>query len=445
MTTLQSVQIAMELWAAVFCVIAAFSVFVTRRYDLKAADALLGLLTFAFILNISDAGAYFFRGNTSTLGFFMVRITNFLTFACAYGFMYFGIRYFHHAVIKRNGSINHSARRFMFVISGCGFALLLLAQAIPFYYTFDEQNRYYRLSLYPVSMIAPCIVMLLLFVLVIRNMSRFSPMEKISFILFSLFPFISVLLQIGFYGISISTLTVTITIFFFFAMYLSEYADAMVEREREMTKERLTLYSAQIQPHFIYNSLATLRSFLTDGSEARELLDHFTRFLRGSADLLTEAECVPATREFKMVTDYLAVEERRFQNQVRVVLELEDTDFSLPPFTVQTLVENAITHGIRRNENGKGTLTLRSNTKAGVHTIDVLDDGAGFDVDAVLFSENGFDEDEDRHTGLKFLQKRLAYMCNGELEVISTPGEGTRARVKIPCGKIEDKRSDELQ
>lgn len=422
----------MELWAAVFCVIAAFSVFVTRRYDLKAADALLGLLTFAFILNISDAGAYFFRGNTSTLGFFMVRITNFLTFACAYGFLIFGIRYFHHAVIKRNGSINLPARRLMFVISGVGFALLLLAQFIPLYYTFDEQNRYYRLPLYPVSMVAPGAVMILLFVLVVRNLNRFQTLEKISFTLFSLLPLVSVVLQVLFYGISISTLTSTISIFFFFAMYLSEYADEMVKREREMTKERLTLYRAQIQPHFIYNALTTLRSFLPDGSEARELLDHFTRFLRGSADLLTEAECIPAEREFKMVQDYLAVEERRFRDQVRVVLDLEDTAFLLPPFTVQTLVENAIAHGIRRRKDGKGTLTLNSKEEDGFHVIDVIDDGVGFDVEEAMSVENKFDKDGSRHTGLAFLKMRLAYMCDGELVVGSKPGEGSHIRVKIP-------------
>lgn len=432
MTNLQAAQIAIELFGAVFCLIAAFIVFATRQYDRKGALIMTALFLNNVILCVSEAGAYFFRGNTTRTGYYMVRITNYVVFFLGYVLVWLGALYIDHAIKKRGGTVIPHLANAIHTLCAIGVIALTVSRFFPFYYSFDANNRYYRLSSYPPLVVLPLIVLMLLFIRVLRHRKRFHPIERFAFLVFIFFPVFSLVLTIFFYGFSFSTVTNTIAIFLFFAAYEAEYAEAMVDREREMAEERLSLYQSQIQPHFIYNSLTTLRSYLPKGSEARELLDHFTRFLRGSADMLTEAECVEAAREFQMVTDYLAVEERRFGDQLKVMIDLQDDAFKIPPFTIQALVENAIRHGIRERDDGVGTLTLRSYRGNDMHVIEVVDDGVGFDVEKVLAMEGVKDADGRRHTGLSHLRKRLSYMCDGVLEIESVPGTGSCMRVRIP-------------
>lgn len=142
--------------------------------------------------------------------------------------------------------------------------------------------------------------------------------------------------------------------------------------------------------------------------------------------------------------NYLYMVRERFGEKIKMDMNVKDQDFFLPAFTVQTLVENAINHGIRKKETGRGTLTIKIYQTEAEHVIEVIDDGAGFDIDA--YSEggdgingslstagNGGGEDGKRqHIGLANLKKRLELMCNGKLMIESTIGEGTTARVVIP-------------
>lgn len=212
-----------------------------------------------------------------------------------------------------------------------------------------------------------------------------------------------------------------------YCMYLTITGRVMAENER--LKTEMQLYHSRIQPHFIYNSLSMIRSLITKDTEAKEALDQFTRFLRGSVDMLAEEECVRAEREFDTVESYLYMERRRFGDKLTIHTDLQDKGFLVPAFSVQVLVENAIKHGIRRTKDGSGTLTVRSFETEGEHMIEVVDDGAGFDVGAL--SEQS-DNSGFKHIGLDNLKKRLELMCDGSLEIESTIGEGTIVRVHIP-------------
>ena len=81
------------------------------------------------------------------------------------------------------------------------------------------------------------------------------------------------------------------------------------EHEEDLkAQQRIKTMVSQIQPHFIYNSLTAIRATLDEPDKARELINHFSRFLRGSIDLLEEAECIPAERELETVDHYLFME-----------------------------------------------------------------------------------------------------------------------------------------
>lgn len=205
-----------------------------------------------------------------------------------------------------------------------------------------------------------------------------------------------------------------------------------------MTQQRIKTMISQIQPHFIYNSLNVIGSYLDEPQKAENALENFTGFLRGSIDLLNSEECIAAAQEFKTVEHFLYLEKERFGDKLNVVMDIKDTDFYLPSFTVQTLVENAISHGIRRNKAGRGTLILKSYKEKKMHVIEVQDDGVGFPkkIDwndgPEVWNSIRDNTDDHSHIGLANLSERLDFMCNAGIRIKSTPGQGTIVKVIIP-------------
>ena len=101
--------------------------------------------------------------------------------------------------------------------------------------------------------------------------------------------------------------------------------------------------------------------------------------------------------------------------------DFEVVDFSIPPLTVHPLVENAIKHGLTK-PGKKGIVCLLTREEEGFYRIEVMDDGVGF-VPEELDKENSI--------GIRNIRYRLEHMANAELRIDSTPGEGTRAVIRI--------------
>jgi sensor histidine kinase YesM len=202
------------------------------------------------------------------------------------------------------------------------------------------------------------------------------------------------------------------------------YYQQKLENEELKTK----ILIAQIKPHFIYNCLTVIRSFLDEPEKAEDALNHYAGFLRGSVDLLEETECIRADREFHTVDNYLYMQKQRFEDQLTVVTEYQDVSFFLPAFSVQILVENAVDHGIRGTPDGCGTVSIRSYEKDGFHVIEVEDDGVGMPTE----NRNPTSPDDRLHVGLRNIEKRLKLMCGGTLSIESEEGKGTKATIRIP-------------
>lgn len=206
------------------------------------------------------------------------------------------------------------------------------------------------------------------------------------------------------------------------------------EHEKDMMAgQRMKIMMSQMQPHFIYNSLTVIKAYLDEPQKAEEALDNFAGFLRGSIDLLASMECIEVKKEFETVNHFLYLEKERFGDKLSIEYDITDTNYKLPAFTIQALVENAISHGIRGNKGGKGTLVIKCYRKDGTHRIEVQDDGVGFHADTAMRDYDDTDlTGKHMHIGLKNVRDRLEYMCGGELCILSRPGKGTIAYVKIP-------------
>ena len=193
--------------------------------------------------------------------------------------------------------------------------------------------------------------------------------------------------------------------------------------EAELKESRISIMLSQIQPHFIYNTLGTIeRMCLKDSKKAFELVRNFSLYLRGNFSKLDSVTPIRFADELQHVEYYVSIEKVRFPDMC-IEYSLETTDFVLPALTVQPLVENAIKHGLMRLEKG-GSVIIRTYETQTHFCVEVKDDGVGFDTNLPV--------DEKKHVGIHNIRGRLKAMVNGELNIESAPGAGTKATIMIP-------------
>ena len=113
----------------------------------------------------------------------------------------------------------------------------------------------------------------------------------------------------------------------------------------------------------------------------------------------------------------------RFKDRINVVYDIGVKDFSVPPLTIQPLVENAIKHGILKKLEG-GTVTLKTVDSSEAYIIEITDDGVGFKMENVDFDSNV-------HFGMNNIRYRLKTMCNADVVIESEEGKGTKIRVVL--------------
>jgi two-component system, LytTR family, sensor kinase len=214
-----------------------------------------------------------------------------------------------------------------------------------------------------------------------------------------------------------------------------DLAELDVSRTRAMEAEVRAL-RAQISPHFIYNSLGAIASFVrTDPDRARELLLEFADFTRYS--FRSHGDYTTLAEELRSVERYLLLEQARFGDRLQVTLRIapEVLPVAVPFLCVQPLVENAVRHGLAGSER-TGHIVITAQDRGQECLIEVEDDGAGEDPDKVRRALSG-DPDPDSASdsvGLSNVDSRLrnAYGDDYGLVVETAPGAGTKVLVRVP-------------
>jgi two-component system, LytTR family, sensor kinase len=202
------------------------------------------------------------------------------------------------------------------------------------------------------------------------------------------------------------------------------------EQKNLLVTAELKLLQAQVNPHFLFNSLNTIVSILRkDPDRARELLTHLARLLRKnlkrSSDLSTLEE------ELAHVNSYLTIEKARFEDRLVVDIDVDPclSNLSLPTFTLQPLIENAIKHGIA-NMLEPGVVRI-SASRNGDSAIVEIQDNAG------TFCGDGHNDG----LGIKIVDRRLKFFrgpyCGATVTCV--PHEFTRVTMRIP---LEDDQYD---
>lgn len=189
---------------------------------------------------------------------------------------------------------------------------------------------------------------------------------------------------------------------------------------------------AQISPHFIYNSLNAIASFInTDPARARELVVEFADFTRYS--FRRHGEFTTLAEELRCIDRYLLLERARFGERVQVSLRVAPEVLStvIPFLSLQPLVENAVRHGLEAKE-GPGHISITANDAGAFAEVAIEDDGVGMDP-AQLQSMLAGHTDGD-HVGLRNVDARLRQVYGDDhgLVIETAPGEGTLITMRVP-------------
>jgi two-component system LytT family sensor kinase len=200
----------------------------------------------------------------------------------------------------------------------------------------------------------------------------------------------------------------------------------------QLTGARLAALQAQLNPHFLFNSLNTITVLVRDGDSATA-----TRVIEQLSDVLRRtlnrsgANEVALDDELELVRQYLAVEQARFSDRLRPEFQIDPSTRSaaIPSFALQHLVENAVRHGIaRRTDAGRVVVTARRD--GDMLDITVEDDGAGVRSDTDTPNGRGLDNTRER--------LRTLYGDRASLIVTSAPApsRGTVARLRLPYREL---------
>lgn len=207
-------------------------------------------------------------------------------------------------------------------------------------------------------------------------------------------------------------------------------AQKSAEYQRELTEMSQTLMLSQIQPHFLYNALNTIK-YMTkkDPKVAESAIVKFSGYLRANMDSLTQKEPIPFTKELDHVNNYIDIEKLRFGDRLSIEYDIQCDSFEIPPLTIQPIVENAIKHGVNQKPEG-GCVKISTSETQNEYIVCIADDGVGYDVNHVK-------SDDRSHVGIMNITKRLDTMLGATVKVESSLGSGTTVTVKIPKGKEE--------
>ena len=428
MITLQYLHISIDLWGAFFCLIAVISILIGKYYDRKGSRLLIALMLCSMLLMVSDVFVWIFSGREGETAHQIVRFSTLAVFFFGFLTVPLVAGYLTHLIVGRSGIGGLLWTYVEWTIFLIGAVLLAVNFFTGFIYSISETNTYLAR---PAAGMLPGIIGIFGLVIsigvVLEYLKYFNKFEKAAFITYLLLPLAAIIADLVFYRVVFTVLALVISSLLLYFSYEFNAREYRTELEKSLAEQQIRMFHNQVQPHFIFNSLSVIKyQSRKSPEEAIETIDEFADYLRSCSDMMGSVDCVPVERELELVRHYINLQKKRFGDSIRSLSDIRDTDFEIPPFTIQTCVENAFTHGLRSRVSEDAFISVKTYRASSSHVIEIEDNGAGFDVKELS------DDRNDRHTGIRNSRDRVRLMCGGSFNIESTPGKGTRVTITIP-------------
>jgi len=322
----------------------------------------------------------------------------------------------------------------------------ILSVATPFthvYFYFDNLNRIVLQDALIISDIATFIWTILTVFILVSNRKNFNLKEMGVLMAYVVLPTIALVFYLMTLNLHFIIYSITLCIITYYSFIQSELAQQIQRQELEINQKELQIkqqeleisesaiatMTSQIQPHFIYNTLAAIKALIRLNPEmAIETVQEFSSYLRTNIDSLSNIKPVSFETELKHVETYLSIENKRFNGKLIVTYDIMEIDFELPSLTIQPIVENAVKHGITSKKSTGGKISIATYKTDDKIIITIIDDGEGYDV-----TQNP-SECESKGVGLENVKVRLSAIVGGTLEIESEINKGTKVTITIPDG-----------
>ncbi|MGI9323579.1 MAG: sensor histidine kinase [Pseudomonadales bacterium] len=212
---------------------------------------------------------------------------------------------------------------------------------------------------------------------------------------------------------------------------LAQAQQQQAEQDRQMADTQLKLLQAQIEPHFLFNTLSNATSLIrTDPQAAEATLEHLTLLLRASLKRTRERHTTLG-EEVDMLTAYLNIQHIRMGSRLQFHIDVPGTLRSqqLPPLLLQPLVENAVNHGLEPKAEG-GTVSISATSQDNSLQLKVIDTGLGIHPDNLGAPHNR----KGTGTALSNIKKRLSALYGAEAQLTLADNEpsGVIAELRLP-------------
>lgn len=216
---------------------------------------------------------------------------------------------------------------------------------------------------------------------------------------------------------------------------LNQLIEQSKQEQSSLRKAELALLQAQINPHFLYNTLDTIIWLIEmeKYEKAVEMVTSLSSFFRSS--LSRGRDIISLREEEQHIRSYLEIQQVRYKDILDYVIDMnqELAGYQVPKLTLQPLVENALYHGIKL-KRGKGTIHVTSYSEGDVIYMEVTDSGAGMDEERLKEVRRAIRKEERVGFGLSTVHERLQLLYGTEygLTIESNAGEGTKVVARIP-------------
>ena len=371
------------------------------------------LLISNILMQLGEAGIWFFAGELENI--VLLNISAMMSMV----FSYVLISAYAHCLTEfvcERKKVSFVPNYIILAICSIYILLSVISLFNGMFFSFDENGCFVNGPMYGLVRAFDLIV-IIIGIFWVMCYRKILTLREISFLIsFNVLPLLSMTLQ-RFWEPTPQYMAVTLSLIVIYVLFHGEIT-------RQLADSRISIMLSQIQPHFMHNMLTTIMYMCrTEPEEAEKTVGQFADYLRANMDSLTLKQCIQFETELKHVKTYWSLEEKRFEDKIRAVYDIQENSFMLPSLTIQPIVENAVKHGMRKGK--QLTVTIRTYSDVNNYYVEINDDGRGFDV-------NAFENDGKSHIGIKNVQQRLKMMCGGELMVNSVPDQGTDAVIKIP-------------
>lgn len=347
-----SVNIALEVFAFIVSALLFVCFSVEDGSKTRQSKLLLAMIAVNALCLMSDAAAWYCTYPSQREGGFIDYALNYSTFFLSY----VQVTLYTVFVLGCITSKKRIHRVWFAVNMGLGvlFVGLLVFSAFNNVYFVIDNGRYIRQPLYWIHYVYPIVVLFIDSVIVSRNFTSIGAYNVVTLLMYSVLPLIAAVLQMLFYGLSLIYLALTLALLQMYLVIHVRKSRQLNEKETELSRLTVSVMLSQIQPHFVYNILTAIRTFVTEEPhKAERAIAEFSDFLRGNLDSLNSVDMIPFEQELNHTKHYLELEKMRFEERLTVVYDICAVDFTIPSLTLQPIVENAVRHGITAREQGE--------------------------------------------------------------------------------------------